>query len=179
MSRPQGLKKLGPVARRAVNVTGERAFSTGMPSASAGLPVVVRPEARDVDAAQWAALNREALRGELLRHGALLFRGLSVRTVEEFERFIKALSGELLEYSYGSTPRTRLAGHVYTSTEYPADQSIPLHNEMSYASNWPMKVWFLCLKAAETGGATPIADSRKVFRRIGQRVRERFAEKGV
>ncbi|HEX8558456.1 MAG TPA: TauD/TfdA family dioxygenase [Pyrinomonadaceae bacterium] len=179
MSRPQGLKKLGPVGRRAVNVSAERSFSTGFLAPGSELPLVVRPEVRDLDAARWAALNRETLGRELLRHGALLFRGFDVRTVEEFERFIKALSDELLQYSYGSTPRTRIGGAVYTSTEYPADQSIPLHNEMSYASDWPMKLWFLCLKAAARGGSTPIADSRKVFRRISPRVRERFAERGV
>lgn len=179
MSQSQGLKKLGPIGRRAVSVSAEKTFSTGFLGSAASLPLVVRPEVRDLDAGQWAALNRDTLRSELLRHGALLFRGFAIRRVAEFERFINALSGKLLEYSYGSTPRKQIAGHIYTSTEYPADQSIPLHNEMSYASNWPMKIWFLCVEAAESGGATPIADSRKVFRRISPRVRERFAEKGV
>ena len=179
MSQSQGLKKLGSIGRKAVGVSAGRSFSTGFLGSADGLPLVVRPEARDLDVAQWAALNRETLRSELLRHGALLFRGFAVGTVAEFERFIQALSGKLLEYSYGSTPRKQITGHIYTSTEYPADQSIPLHNEMSYASNWPMKIWFLCLKAAEGGGATPLADSRKVFRRISPRLRERFTEKGV
>ncbi len=179
MTQSQGLKKLGPIGRRAVNVSAEETFSTGFLAPGCDLPLVLRPGVRDLDAARWAALNREMLGRELLRRGALLFRGFDVRTVAEFEQFIEALSDELLEYSYGSTPRTRVGGNIYTSTEYPADQSIPLHNEMSYASNWPMKVWFLCLKAAERGGATPVADSRKVFRRISPNVRERFAEKGV
>jgi alpha-ketoglutarate-dependent taurine dioxygenase len=178
-SGSQGLKKLGAIGRRAVGVSAGKSFSTGFLAPDAALPLVVRPETRDLDAPQWAALNRETLRAELLRHGALLFRGFPVRTLAEFEAFIKALSGELLEYSYGSTPRTQLDGNIYTSTEYPAAQSIPLHNEMSYANNWPMKIWFLCLKPAEQGGATPIADSRKVFARISPPVRERFAEKGV
>jgi len=54
-----------------------------------------------------------------------------VNGAAEFEQFIQAISGELIEYSYRSTPRSQVSGNIYTSTEYPADQSIPLHNEMA------------------------------------------------
>jgi alpha-ketoglutarate-dependent taurine dioxygenase len=82
-------------------------------------------------------------------------------------------------YDERSTPRREVEGKVYTSTEYPADQHIPMHNELSYASHWPQKIWFFCLEPPEEGGATPIADSRLVYRSIAPVVRQRFAEKGV
>ena len=82
-------------------------------------------------------------------------------------------------YTYRSTPRSHVSGHIYTSTEYPADQSIPLHNEMAYSRRWPMKIWFFCTKSAEQGGETPIADSRVVFNRINLKIRERFQRKKV
>jgi alpha-ketoglutarate-dependent taurine dioxygenase len=66
---------------------------------------------------------------------------------------------------------------VYTSTEYPAHRSIPLHNEQAYTNEWPMRIWFYCAKAAASGGETPIADSREVFRRIDPALRKRFEEK--
>jgi len=34
----------------------------------------------------------------------------------EFEQFIQAISGELIEYSYRSTPRSQVSGNIYTST---------------------------------------------------------------
>src|SRR5262249_32177749 len=71
------------------------------------------------------------------------------------------------------------ANKIYTSTEYPADRSIPMHNEMSYSREWPRKIGFFCLLPAEQGGATPIADSRRVLRRLSLEVKERFREQGV
>lgn len=133
----------------------------------------------ELDAVVWASQNRQLIETELVRHGAILFRHFDLRTADKFEQFIKAIAGELLQYSYASTPRSQISGNVYTSTEYPAEQSIPLHNEMSYARRWPMKIWFYCLEAAAQGGATPIADSSKVFERISEDVRKRFMEKKV
>jgi alpha-ketoglutarate-dependent taurine dioxygenase len=42
-----------------------------------------------------------------------------------------------------------------------------------------MKIAFLCLAAADAGGATPVADSRVVYQRIPADVREKFQRKGV
>jgi alpha-ketoglutarate-dependent taurine dioxygenase len=142
-------------------------------------PLVIRPDTESINLVTWAKSNREFIETELLKHGGLLFRGFNLDSETEFEQFIAAISGELLEYSYRSTPRTQVNGRIYTSTEYPPDQSIPLHNEMSYSANWPMKIWFSCVKSAELGGETPIADSRKVFARINPEIRERFVQKGV
>ena len=68
---------------------------------------------------------------------------------------------------------------VYTSTEYPAHQHIPLHNEQAYTRDWPMKIWFYCLQPALEGGETPIADSRAIYRDMPQSIRERFVEGGL
>ncbi|HEY0096727.1 MAG TPA: TauD/TfdA family dioxygenase, partial [Archangium sp.] len=68
---------------------------------------------------------------------------------------------------------------IYTSTEYPADQQIPFHTEMSYTSTWPMKIGFMSVIVAATGGETPIADSRRVYERIPAGIRQRFEDQGV
>jgi len=68
---------------------------------------------------------------------------------------------------------------IYTSTEYPPHQHIPLHNEQAYTRDWPMKIWFFCQQASPVGGATPIGDSRAIYRRVGERIRQRFASKGL
>ncbi|WP_374050058.1 TauD/TfdA family dioxygenase [Paenibacillus larvae] len=65
----------------------------------------------------------------------------------------------------------------YTSTEYPANQYIPLHNEMSYTTNWPIKIWFYAVQTAKKGGETPLADSRKVYECIDPSIRKMFKEK--
>jgi alpha-ketoglutarate-dependent taurine dioxygenase len=113
--------------------------------------------------------------------GAVLLRGFAVPTIDTFRQFAAGFGHELLRYEFGSTPRAEVpagGSGIYTSTEYPAHQSIPLHNEQSYTREWPMKIWFHCVTASAEGGATPIADSRAVLRRIPPSIRARF-EPGV
>lgn len=143
------------------------------------LPVKIEPKLKGVDLLAWAASCSEEIKAHLHEHGGILFHNFEVRSVEVFERFMRAASGELLEYTYGSTPRTRVGGGIYTSTEYPAHLPIPLHNEMSYSRSWPARVGFYCRQPAESGGETPIADSRRVLKLISHSVKEAFANKGV
>jgi alpha-ketoglutarate-dependent taurine dioxygenase/aryl carrier-like protein len=143
------------------------------------LPLVVEPNEHKVDLIEWARNNREFIESSLLRGGGVLFRNFSLGSLTAFEQFVKVFSAELLEYRERSTPRTRLQGNVYTSTEYPADQEIALHNEFSYAYTWPSKIFFYCSQAPEQGGETPIADGRKVYQLLDPIIRQRFIEKKV
>ena len=165
--------------RQALRVSQESLVKTGFLSADQRMPLVVWPAIEGLSLCGWTERNREFIETGLRRYGALLFRGFGVTSAVEFERFIETISGELIEYSYGSTPRSRVSGSIYTSTEYPSDQTIPLHNEMSYSRNWPMKIWFFCLEPPEVGGRTPIGDSRRVFAAMNPEVKERFLDKGV
>lgn len=117
------------------------------------LPLVVSPLDRgDVPGLEKAI--RACVEQELLTRGALLFRGFAVQSLSDFEAFVKLLTPELLDYEFGSTPRSHLQGRIYTSTEYPAHQHIPLHNEQAYTIEWPLKIWFYCAQAAAEGGNT-------------------------
>ena len=165
--------------RCAVSLSPERLVKTGFLEGGSGLPLVVEPCVEGVDPVAWASSQRELIDAKLQEHGGILFRNFSVTTPVEFERFIVSVSGDLLEYRYRSTPRSRVSGNVYTSTEYPAGEHIPLHNEMSYTTSWPMKIAFFCAQPANEGGETPIADSRRVFARIDPRIREQFTRKQV
>ena len=143
-----------------------------------GFPLRVYPgQAGASLAAEFQAL-RSVVEQSLERDGAILFSGFASDGIEDFQRFAAAFGHPLLNYEFGSTPRSQVDGKgVYTSTEYPAHRSIPLHNEQAYTNEWPMRIWFYCAKAAPTGGETPIADSREVFRRINPVLRKRFEEK--
>ncbi len=123
-----------------------------------------------------AFVQEEAARGEshLLEHGALLFRNFQVNEVEDFGRFAAAVSPKRLDYVYGSTPRSSLGDRIFTATEYPAAQEIPLHNENSYQSEWPLRLALCCLTPAASGGATPIADMRRVCARLGEALLDNF-----
>ncbi|MGE5659090.1 MAG: TauD/TfdA family dioxygenase [Actinomycetota bacterium] len=180
-AEPQKLnsQKLGAVRRKAVTLSSEQLVKTYYLKPETLLPFVIQPTVEALNLADWAANNRLFIEKQLLKCGGILFRGFQVDGVTGFEQLIQTLAGDLLEYSFRSTPRTQVSGNIYTSTEYPAEQFIPLHNEMAYSRNWPLKIAFFCLKKAEAGGETPIADSRKVFARLAPKIRESFAQKKV
>jgi alpha-ketoglutarate-dependent taurine dioxygenase len=113
-----------------------------------------------------------------LRHGGLLFRNFHISSPTEFQTFVTVVSGEPLAYKEQTSPRSRVHGNIYTSTEYPPEHVIFLHNENSYSSTWPLKIMFFCVTAPQEGGETPIADVRRVFARIPEKVRDRFAQDG-
>ena len=172
-------KKPGMFARKAVSVSeGELIKTENLPNGEA-IPLVVRPAVSQISLVEWATNNREFLESLLLKHRALLFRDFNINAAAEFQQFVKASSGELMEYRERSSPRSQVSGNVYTSTDYPADQSIFLHNEGTYWLTWPLKIFFCCITAPEQGGETPIADCRNIFNRIDPKIRERFIEKKV
>jgi alpha-ketoglutarate-dependent taurine dioxygenase len=139
----------------------------------------VTPRVEGVDLAEWGTANREQIRSWLDSRGAIRLRGFGPPSIEQFERFLVAICGELISYTSRSTPRSQVQGKIYSSTEFPAHRQIPLHNEMSYAAHWPLRLGFHCVHAAQEGGETPLADSRKVLRRLSSSLRSRFTEKGV
>lgn len=152
----------------------------GIVSGAQGLPVLLRAPRRDADVVQWARENPDQIDHLLATNGGILFRGFRVNGVAHFERFMtEGFGRELLTYRNRSTPRTEVRGRIYTSTEYPADQHIELHNENSYTSSWAERIFFHCVKPSDSGGETPIADSRRVYDRIPADVRARFERHGV
>ncbi len=173
------LKRLIPDSRKTITLSGEELIMVSYLQPGRRLPLVIQPAVSDIDLLVWASGHREFIETQLSAHGAILFRNFNVSTVAGFEQFLVSIAGPLIEYTYRSTPRTQISGKIYTSTEYPADQAIPLHNEMSYARNWPMRIGFICLEAAREGGETPIADSGKVLNRIDSAIRDQFMEKKV
>lgn len=142
------------------------------------LPLVIEPNLSGVKLPAWIESNAEMVKNSLLIYGGILFRGFDLNTHTEFEAVARSLYSQLLHYAERTTPRANVSDWLYTSTEFPSDQAIALHNESSYAASWPTKLWFFCAKPAEEGGQTPLADVRKVYERLSPATRERFIEKG-
>ncbi|HEX5708017.1 MAG TPA: TauD/TfdA family dioxygenase [Pyrinomonadaceae bacterium] len=169
-----------PARRRSIRLTGsELVKMRPLADGDDEFPLVVEPNVEGLNAAAWAEAHRAFIESSLLKHGGLLFRGFDVDTPARFEQFARALAPELLDYSERAAPRREVGSNIYTSTEYPPDQPIPLHHEMSYSHNWPTKIWFYCAQPARRGGATPIASDRKVFALIDPAVKEIFLRRKV
>lgn len=140
--------------------------------------VCYEPTEDGVDIVRWAVEYRAALLTALGEYGAVLVRG-GVHSPELLDSVAQVIGGDLLEYTERSTPRSSVRGNVYTSTSYPASQTIPQHNEMSYANSPPRWLFFACALASATGGATPLADSTAVLRHLPGDLVQRFRERGV
>ena len=98
--------------------------------------------------------NKPEIDAKLLKHGAIKFKGVQIDSVEKFQEIVNAISSKFLSYIDGNSPRTKITGTVYTSTEYDNTQKITMHNELSYSAKWPNKLFFTCLQPAQTGGET-------------------------
>jgi alpha-ketoglutarate-dependent taurine dioxygenase len=142
------------------------------------LPLLIRPEERGVDLLKLVSEHRKLIRERVVLHGGVLFRGFSGVTVDTFRQLIVALSGDPLEYQERSSPRHDVGSNIYTSTDYPPGQAIFLHNEQSYNMTWPLHIFFHCAEAPHAGGATPLADCRKILRRISKSTREKLEFEG-
>jgi len=148
--------------------------------AGSRLPLLISPNGSGpCDLPQWIGENRTLLEEKLLEHGAILFRGFPVSTVDAFEKFATAISVHNADYVYRSTPRTAVAKSVFTATEYPPSEDISLHNECAYQLTWPLKVAFCCVTPALQRGETPIADMRRVTAAISPETLERYASRKV
>ncbi|HEX6292326.1 MAG TPA: TauD/TfdA family dioxygenase [Herpetosiphonaceae bacterium] len=182
MSQPPkkpDIKTLGVLKRQTVTVSEHHLIRTSHLWTGETLPLVIEPAVDGLDLRAWVASNRGFIESQLLKFGGILFRNFQIRTETEFEQLITAASGTPLAYNDRATPRSQITSHIFTSTDYPADQQIELHNESSYAHTWPLKIFFFSQIVAAEGGATPIADSRQIVARIDPAIRQRFIEKQV
>ncbi|HET9899263.1 MAG TPA: TauD/TfdA family dioxygenase [Streptosporangiaceae bacterium] len=128
--------------------------------------------------ADWIAEN-PGWESPFYQYGYMLFRGFRITSLSAFETAIQAIMRPSLEFAEETSPRSQLSDHAYTSTDYPPSYPIQFHHEFSYRRSYPARLAFCCLRPAHSGGATPLADSRKVLRRLPADVVARFDRLGV
>jgi alpha-ketoglutarate-dependent taurine dioxygenase len=142
------------------------------------VPKEVTPAAAGAEATPQGLIGHLRGTGDLTdllsRHKALVFRGFHV-TRDALEEVMDLLLPNRLAYVHGNSPRTKVGDNVYTSTEYPREYTISMHNEMSYAHQWPARLMFFCDQEPETGGATPVVDGVRWLAALDPEVRESFA----
>lgn len=140
---------------------------------------LLEAKSNDLNLKVWISENIDFVNKLYLENGILLFRGfISEIDKNDFAQVVNITSeGKALNYAEPSTPRTKVKDQVYTSTEYPKEQIISQHNEHSYSTFWPKKLFFYCEKPSFSGGSTPIADSRAVYKMIPNNIIQKFESK--
>lgn len=116
----------------------------------------------------WIAAARGDLAAALARSGALLFRGFPLRSAGEFDAFVTAFGWPNFPYdeSLSNAVRVNRTPRVFTANEAPADITIFLHHEMAQTPLYPSKLFFFCEQPAESGGATPLCRSDRLWERL-------------
>lgn len=123
--------------------------------------------------------EKKQLKTQLLKHGALLFRGYEIRTPEDFEDVALALEPNLQNNYAGTSPRNSRTKFVHSASELPGHYPINQHCEMSFLPSAPRYLFFFCFVEPNDGGETPICDFRKVYQELNPAIREEFERKGV
>lgn len=116
----------------------------------------------------WLHASAAMLTGKAARHGAILFRGFPLETVEDFDAFVTAfgLKNFPYEQSLSNAVRINKTERVFTANEAPPEVSILLHHEMAQTPIYPSRLFFFCEQPAKTGGATPLCRSDVLLDRL-------------
>lgn len=131
-----------------------------------------------VDACNWLRSAHPQITAGLHEHGAVYLRGLPVDTVDAFGLVRDVLIPQRTPYREKATPRSSFGNDIYSSTDLPPSQPIRMHNENSYTLTFPGLLMFACLTAPEEGGATPVADCRRILRSLPTGLVERMRATG-
>ncbi|CAM4406012.1 MAG: hypothetical protein LEGION0398_MBIBDBAK_00257 [Legionellaceae bacterium] len=140
------------------------------------IPCIQNPQT-PLSTTQWITEFLPQLNHQIQEKGAVLLRGFPLYSLSEFQKIAELLSRTLLDYIYRSTPRKMIGGKIYTSTEYSSSQIIPLHNENSYSSLYPNRIFFFCSIPPNVGGQTPLTDSHLIYTKIPAEIRDLFTQK--
>ncbi|MGP4091013.1 TauD/TfdA family dioxygenase [Streptomyces sp. KR55] len=142
-----------------------------------GRPPILQAETPG-DAPSWAAEHRGALRAVVAEHGCVLVRGLGLRDVAGTGAVFERLSTGLMTEREAFALRRIYADGVYSSAQWPPNQPMCMHHELSYTLEFPGLMLFACLTAPTEGGATGVADAATVLEELPTDLTERFEREG-
>jgi alpha-ketoglutarate-dependent taurine dioxygenase len=159
-------------------------ITTGLLDPGHSVPFLIEHQSRNGRAASglltsWYKDNQELVEQKLLEHGAILFRGFEISTPAAFARLTRSLSPGLLDCLDDNGPRTKITSGIYTSTEYPAEYQLSMHSEYAYTHKFPARLFFCCIVEPGNGGQTPLADNRRILKKLDRSVVEEFRKKRV
>lgn len=141
-------------------------------------PLVLMPDLSDEDLATTIADRKIELESLLHKHGALLFRGYPIATAQDYDRAIGALIPTLMVDNGEHQPIAE-SDKVYKPVKYEESKKLLWHNENSFNALWPLVIAFCCIRPADVGGDTPVADSREVLKALPPALADAFRRRGV
>ncbi|KAI8494546.1 hypothetical protein Bbelb_277720 [Branchiostoma belcheri] len=115
-------------------------------------PVYVPAERGEFSPEEWAVAVREATRDEA-GVGAVLFRGMPLRTAKDFSRCVNSLALKPMSYEGGAAKRENVESNIIFYCQQPADPG--------------------------QGGETVMVDVREILRNLDSAVVDKFRKLGI
>ncbi|MEU9502437.1 TauD/TfdA family dioxygenase [Streptomyces sp. NPDC048196] len=145
-----------------------------------GKPALLRvtERLRPEHAADWITERRAELDELVLRHGAVLVRGLGIPDAAALQRVGERITTRAAPEREAFARRRQLGADAVSSLEWPADQPMCMHHELSYALEFPRTLVIGCFSAPERGGVTGVADAQQVLAELPAPLVERFEREG-
>ncbi len=142
-----------------------------------GQPPILQVETAG-DGSSWAAAHRADLLAAVAEHGAVRVRGLRLRDAAEVGAVARLLAADLVVDREAFAARQTHPNGIYSSSEWPSNQQMCMHHELSYRLEVPGLMLFVCLVAPTGGGAIALADSPTVLESLPTELVERFDREG-
>ncbi|MGB5759863.1 MAG: TauD/TfdA family dioxygenase, partial [Acidimicrobiales bacterium] len=109
---------------------------------------------------------------------AVRVRGLRLRDAAEVGAVARLLAADLVVDREAFAARQTHPNGIYSSSEWPSNQQMCMHHELSYRLEVPGLMLFACLVAPTGGGAIALADSPTVLESLPTELVERFDREG-
>ena len=164
-------------------VPGFPKFLSG-PRENAPLYLKAKSE-KNVSPATWGMYSREVIDlafENYQQNGvavAILFRGLPIRTVQDFSEWAISLKFDKVPYTEPTGLTPPLAESILSGSSEPSNYNIEPHNERAYMPAYP-DIFCICMfKKSMRGGETAIVDNRETLRMLDQNFVEKCDRKEV
>src|SRR5262249_6058663 len=102
--KESSLNKLKNIKLKTVNISQESLVKLSFIKESDTMPLVIEPAMEKLDLADWAKGHLQKIENDLLKYGAILFRGFNINSITLFENVASTICSNLFD-EYGDLPR--------------------------------------------------------------------------
>ncbi|MDM1553023.1 TauD/TfdA family dioxygenase [Chryseobacterium indologenes] len=131
------------------------------------------------DFTSWFRTHKSEIDTLLSEAGVVLFKRTGITDDFVFQKFLTETDFNPINYLDGNSPRTKKKSQIYTSTDYPPEAFISMHNELSYSNFFPQKIFFLCVTPSSEGGETPVLNGASFIDKLDPEIMGDFLDKKI
>ena len=125
--------------------------TTGFFEENQTLPLIVEPVDPTLSLAEQITFLKKDLawlKAQMIRFGALLFRGFPTTTTNDFQTLLEGLEVAMMPYVGGVGLRGEpIQSMIYKSTNFPSHLDLHVHNEAMYHKRLSPNHYFLLLNS--------------------------------